>query len=95
MPIWSEILKELEQDRRAPDDLAHYDRVRRKYLQQLNKHTGRDIILYASGWLQNSQVPSREVLISDEDIHALMEVSQGLRGPDLDVILHSPGGGVP
>lgn len=92
MPIWSEILKELVRKQRAPDDLRHYDHVRREYPQQLNKHTGRDIILYASGWLQNSQVPSREVLISDEDIHALMEVSQGLRGPDLDVILHSPGG---
>ena len=65
--------------------------VRRKYLRQLNEHTGRNIILYASGWLQ-SQVPSEAVIISDEDIHALMEVSNGLQGSNLDLVLHSPGG---
>ena len=30
--------------------------------------------------------------IGDEDMHALMEVSAGLHGLDLDLILHSPGG---
>ena len=37
-------------------------------------------------------MPSEEVIISDEDIHALMEVSNKLQGSDLDLILHSPGG---
>ena len=92
MPIWSEILAELGETIQTSGGGADYDGVRRKYLQQLNEHTGRNIILYASGWLQKPQVPSEEVIISDEDIHGLMEVSYGLQGTDLDLILHSPGG---
>ena len=47
MPIWSEILAELT-SRQPPD----FDGVRRKYVAELHGHTGRNVILYASGWLQ-------------------------------------------
>ena len=89
MPIWSEILAELaapSQQGAAPD----FDGIRRKYLLQLHRHTGRNVILYASGWIQK-EAPAASVSISDEDVHALMEVTWGLSG-DLDLILHSPGG---
>ena len=90
MPIWSEILAELNETAKGkPPD---FDGVRRKYLHQLNKHTKRDTILYASGWLQRQQVAPGLISIVDEDIQALMEVTSGLRGPSLDLILHSPGG---
>lgn len=92
MPIWSEILAELKETSLALGGSVDYDGVRRKYLQQLNGHTGRNIILYASGWQQETEVLLEDVLINDEDIHALMEVSNGLQGPNLDLILHSPGG---
>lgn len=32
------------------------------------------------------------ISIVDEDLQGLMEVIHGLRGPNLDIILHSPGG---
>ena len=86
MPIWSEILAELNTT--SPPD---FDGVRRKYLLKLQKHTGRDVILYASGWLQ-SEAPPALVSIGEEDLHGLMEVTSGLRGLGVDVILHSPGG---
>ncbi|MDE0680077.1 MAG: serine protease [Gammaproteobacteria bacterium] len=91
MPIWSEILTELAstQEQGNPPD---FDSVRRKYLAEMHRHTGRNIILYASGWLQKPDVPPAPVSISDEDMQALMEVSQGLAGDQLDLILHSPGG---
>ena len=95
MPIWSGILKELDETRQARGGVADFDGVRRKYLRRLYEHTGRDTILYASGWLQKSQafqLSPEEALITGEDADALMEVSSGLRGPDLDLILHSPGG---
>ncbi len=91
MPIWSEILKELAETRDeggSPD----FDRVRREYLARLHKHTGTDVILYASGWLQKTEAAPGLVSIGDEDIQALMEVSQGLAGDRLDLIMHSPGG---
>ena len=86
MPIWSEILAELG-TRQPPD----FDGVRRKYLVELHGHTGRNVILYASGWLQR-EAPPGLVSIGDEDMQAFMEVSQGLEGDGLDLILHSPGG---
>ena len=85
MPRWSEILAELNQTTNP-----NYDGVRRKYLASLYQYTNRNVILYASGWIQKETPPFLSS-ITDEDIHALMEVTHGLRG-NLDLILHSPGG---
>ena len=90
MPIWSEILAELKPQ--VPGTAPDFDAVRRKYLHELNRHTQRDVILYATGWLQKPEVAPHLTSIVDEDIHALMEVTAGLRGPNVDLILHSPGG---
>lgn len=89
MPVWSEILRELQPKGNKPPD---YDGVRRKYLHALHQHTDREVILYASGWLQKTVAPPDFVSIGEEDIHALMEVTSGLKGPSVDLILHSPGG---
>ncbi len=93
MPIWSEILREVVggSSNKSPPD---FDGVRRKYLHKLSLHTGRDVILYASGWLQKERVPSNLMSIVGEDIHGLMEVTAKFDGTDIDLILHSPGGSV-
>ena len=93
MPTWSEILAELSSSTRenGPPD---FDGVRRKYLDALHAHTKRPTILYASGWLQKQDAPLSMTSIYEEDIHALMEVTAGMSGGDLDLILHSPGGSV-
>ena len=59
-------------------------------IMQLREHTGRPVILYASAWLQK-EAPPFVTSIGDEDIHALMEVTNGLRGSRLDLLLHSRG----
>ena len=90
MPIWSEILRELGQTAvqgGAPD----FDGVRRRYLAAMHGHTRRNVVLYASGWLQKDAPPAL-TSINEEDIHALMEVTSGLQDTNLDLILHSPGG---
>ncbi|MCY4309898.1 MAG: hypothetical protein OXC54_01055 [Rhodospirillaceae bacterium] len=91
MPIWSDILAEMadtQEQGRPPD----FDGVRRKYLAELHRNSQRNVILYASGWLQREGVPPATVSISDEDMQAFMEVSHGLESDELDLILHSPGG---
>lgn len=90
MPIWSEILAEIVGSKQQ--GALDFDGVRRKYLLKLHQHTGRNVILYASGWQQKSDVPGADMSIEDEDIQALMEVTHGLDGSELDLILHSPGG---
>lgn len=91
MPIWSGILRELAEATQQ-DGHPDFDAVRRKYLVQLHKHSKRNVILYASAWLQKQDATPGVVSIVDEDIQALMEVVHGLEGTDLDLVLHSPGG---
>ncbi len=91
MPIWSEILDELASSREHGGP-TNFDLVRRKYLATLHEHTAADVILYASGWLQNREASPADFSIGDEDIQAFMEVCHGLNGSQLDLVLHSPGG---
>ena len=91
MPIWSEILRELR-DSAHSDQPPDYDGVRRKYLAALRNHSDRDVILYATAWLQKSEISPTLVSIGDENIQGLMEVCHGLTSKKLDLILHSPGG---
>ena len=90
MPLWSEILTEIYSE--SQPTKKKYDQVRREYLFNLSTYTGRDTILYASSWIQRDDAPPGKIMIADQDIHALMEVTSDLPGPDLDIILHSSGG---
>ena len=91
MPTWGEILAELkhteEQGVKPP-----FDAVRRKYLATVYKNTGRNTILYATKWTQAGDADPEVISINDEDVQGLMEVIHGLKGPNLDLIVHSPGG---
>lgn len=89
MPTWGEILQELQTTIPQPGAPPDFDGVRRKYLGQLHALTGRPVILYASDWLGGGPP---QAAINLEDMQAMMEVCKGLPGPELDLILHSPGG---
>jgi hypothetical protein len=82
MPGLSEIEAEL-----SPDG------VRRKYLRELAAYTKRDTIVYAAGWgaKQGNQLPPQFVMITSDDIEGFMTSMHGLKGKQLDLILHSPG----
>ena len=92
MPNWLEISEEIrataEQFQAAGDA---YDLVRRKYLQEFHVMTGRDVIVYHSGWLHHSTSPNVE--IDDRDRTGFMTlVHRGTHKEGLDLILHTPGG---
>lgn len=85
MPNWSNVLAEIQSCE------GGLDRIRRKYLRELNQQTGRAVIAYYSGWLQkpNASLSS----ISDDDKNGFMNAIHGLdRSNGLDLILHTPGG---
>ena len=85
MPSWHEILHEISESG------STYDIIRRKYLKKLYEKTGRNIIIYYSGWLQKPGLPGVEV--NDNDKNGFMTVIRGLdRSKGLDLIIHTPGG---
>ena len=95
MPDWREVLKEISQKAATANAVAKGtpDIVRRQYLDELSKYTGRNVIAYYSGWLSKSSIPGLD--ITDEDKNGFMMAVHGLdRSKGLDLILHTPGGSI-
>jgi len=89
MGSWNDIL-EIVQTNPAPDCL---DKIRREYLARMSAKTGRNVILYYSGWLQKGNASATPIL--DDDKNGFMNVVYGLdRSKGLDLILHTPGGDI-
>lgn len=85
MGDWSEIFKEINESQ------SQYDYIRRKYISDLSRVTGRNIITYYSGWL--SKQNATNVDINDSDMDGFMNCVHGLDcSKGLDLILHTPGG---
>ncbi|MGI8605369.1 MAG: SDH family Clp fold serine proteinase [Verrucomicrobiales bacterium] len=93
MPTWGGILAEL-QAAQAAGNPSPYDNIRRKYLVELHQYTNRAVILYATKFVAPGSAPPEMLSINDEDLQGLMEVFHGINCPDLDLILHSPGGSI-
>lgn len=91
MPTWGELLEQLQGMITRPQEACDY--LRQQAIRDLNEYTGRDAILYAGGHLQKPWAPSLTA-IDPSDMPGFMETVHGLEGPDLDLIIHSPGGGV-
>ncbi|MBP8725666.1 MAG: hypothetical protein KBF37_09140 [Saprospiraceae bacterium] len=90
MPNWKEVLDEIQAEaaKGTPNPL---DIVRRKYLLEIHKKTGRNVIAYYSGWLQRAN--AIDVIVNDKDKNALMvNIHKMDRTFGLDLILHTPGG---
>jgi hypothetical protein len=89
MPDWNSILSEVTAAG------STYDVIRRKYLGQLFEVTGRNVIVYYSGWLQKPQLAAQgaSFSIDDSDKNGFMAAIHQLdRAKGLDLILHTPGG---
>ena len=86
MGSWSEIINEIG------TDTSRLDSIRKKYLHDLFKCTGRNVITYYSGWL-NGKLGVKNYDINDNDMEGFMNCVNGLDcDKGLDLILHTPGG---
>ena len=95
MPNWSQVLQEIKKEdaRLFNSSKAGLDFVRRRYMRRLFSYTNRNVISYYSGWL--SKPYSFGMDITDEDRNAFMMAIHNLdRAQGLDLILHTPGGGI-
>lgn len=90
MPSWGEILTEVQQSAAEHAGQPDIDGIRRRYLTRLHDLTDRDLIIYYADWTGPVAQPGTAIVLGD--MQGMMEVCRGLRGPDLDLIIHSPGG---
>ena len=86
MPNWNELLDELQKEG------STHDIIRRKYIKKLHELTGRNIIIYYSGWLQKPGLKGIEINDSDK-IGFMTTINKLDRKKGLDLFLHTPGGG--
>lgn len=72
------------------------DVVRRNFVKELSEYTGRNTILYATAFtskkVQLQKVPGMLLSVTSEDIQGFMSAVHELKGKELDLIIHSPGG---
>lgn len=91
MPNWKEILEEIQ--KYTSEAQQSLNLVRGKYLAELHKHTGRNIIAYYSGFLSKPSVEGSDII--DEDKNGFMMAIHRLdRSKGLDLILQTPGGDI-
>lgn len=90
LPGWNELLNETKAAG------STHDVIRRRYLRQLHELTGRNVIVYYSGWLQKQELARQGFTgfaVNDGDKNAFMATIHGLdRSCGLDLVLHTPGG---
>lgn len=85
MANWNEILNEIQKSG------SIYDVTRRAYISKLHKLTGRNVIIYYSGWMQKRGLSGTE--LNDDDKNGFMNAIHNLdRQKGLDLVLHTPGG---
>ena len=91
MPGWSEIMDTVQQQKQemVPAFLLNESK---RYLSLITNITGRNIIVYYSGWLKNNVV---ETSINENDKNAFMNAVYEMdKTKGVDLILHTPGGDI-
>ena len=93
MPSWGEILKELQATGDANNfQTWQFGQVRQKYVAHLAQLTQREVIIYYTDWIHGPTKPNVNPGILLGDMQGFMEVMRDLHGPNLDLVIHSPGG---
>ena len=92
MPTIADLEHELNQHTKAPPVESVLAKFRFDGVDALAKKTGRNVIAYYSAFMTRGD---QAVDISDTDINAFMNVVHGMdRKKGLDLVLHTPGGGI-
>ena len=69
--------------------------IRKKYLNMLSDKTGRNVIIYYSGFMKIRDSNILELTVEDNDINGFMSAIHKLdKTKGLDLVLHTPGGSI-
>src|SRR5712692_7485921 len=97
---WNRVLQDIialqQADQLQPPALGqptHQDRYRRSKIAAVEKMTGRRLIVYASACTSPAKAVSIDMLMMDpSDKIGFKAVTENIPGPNLDILIHSPGG---
>lgn len=94
MPSWNQLLTEFTQ---LPDDAHRSVWLAASLTQSLQRisalRDNRNVVLYASAFLQKPQASPEVIQITHEDLNGFMAVLHGMDGSrNLTLVLHTPGG---
>jgi len=94
MPSWNDLISKLESQ---PNDQAKSKWLNSSFDKELQKigtlRKDRNVIFYASAFLQKPQAPAILLQITHEEINGFMSVMNGMDwDKGLTLILHTPGG---
>jgi ClpP class serine protease len=93
MPSWNELTSQLD---KQPQELASQwliDQVFATLKAVSTLRSDRNVIFYASAFLQKPAAPPPTIQITSEDLNGLMSVLHGMDcGKGLTLLLHTPGG---
>jgi len=91
MPGWSEIMDTVQQQKQEMIPAFLLNECK-NYLQLITNITGRNVIVYYSGWLKSNVV---ETSINENDKNAFMNAVYEMdKSKGVDLILHTPGGDI-
>lgn len=92
MPSWDKVQAEIKAAG------STHDVIRRRHLKSLHDLTGRNVIVYYSGWMEKEHLVRQGltgVEVNDSDKNGFMATIHQLdRSKGLDLLLHTPGGDV-
>jgi len=94
LPSWNEVLTQFAQ---VPDDQQRGLWLAGNLTHSLQRistlRDNRNVVLYASAFLQKPQAPSQIIQITHEDLNGFMAVLHGMDATrNLTLVLHTPGG---
>lgn len=93
MPSWGELLHEFEEQPEQEQASWLGNSLTRSLQDVSRRRDNRNVVLYASGWLQKPDAPPQTLQISSEDINGFMAVLYKMDwSKELTLILHTPGG---
>lgn len=94
MPSWNDLLNELESIKDGQAKNKWLNEKQKEALCKVSKiRENRNVIFYASAFLQKPHVPPSMLQLTYEEINGFMSVMHGMDwGKGLTLILHTPGG---
>lgn len=89
VPItWNDMKRHMEKQKDAE---KKFDGTRRGQVRALAEYTGRPALLYASDFLgKGAGIPQTSINLGDKE--GFREICHDIEGPNIDVVIHSPGG---